>query len=313
MSASILQRGAGQRGRHGAPGAKTGRGDGGRQGEEKPKHRARAGREAPRGRPPDRGEAGASPGCFKARGARCDYSPATERKRSRSGCPPERGPAGRGRGREARQGEGGRPRTPAAKEAAALSHSHRAGEAWAGPAPSTRRGGRERGPGGSAPPHRGAHGGRGLHLPAGSHRPRAAEPRSLQQRPPPPRTEPETLLLPPARGSQPLLTGGRPPPPPPQVSRVRVAPRAAAGRREREPPRPPRGRLRAKWRREPETDTQERGRRASAAGHAPFRARPAHARPPGPGKRLASSPLRSLGEVAAPVVRRAARGAPREL
>lgn len=52
-------------------------------------------------------------------------------------------------------------------------------------------------------------------------------------------------------------------------------------------------------------------------GHAPFRARPARARAParaGEAARLLPPPSpRSLGEVAAPVVHRAARGASREL
>lgn len=108
LSASILQRGAGQRGRHGAPGAETGRGDGGGEEKKSPERQARAGREAPRGRPPTRGEAGASPGCLKARGPRCNYSPAIERKRGRSGRPPERGPAGRGWEGKGPGGEAGR-------------------------------------------------------------------------------------------------------------------------------------------------------------------------------------------------------------
>lgn len=220
-----------------------------------------------------------------------------ERKRGRSGCPPERGPAGRGRegaGRRGRARGAGPARRPRRKLPRSVTRTG-SGEAWAGPSPPTPLRGQGKGARGLSPASQGRPW-RPRPPPPGRQPPpargRAGPGRApLQQRPPPPpppRTEPETLLLPPAHGSQPLLTGGRPPPP--QVSRVRVAPRAAAGRREREPPRPPRGRLRAKWRREPETDTQDEGGggRDSAAATPPSApALRAHARPPALGKRLA--------------------------
>lgn len=181
-SASILQWGAGQRGRHGAPGAETGRGDGGGEEKKSPEHQARAGWEAPRGRPPTGGEAGASPGCLKAGGPRCNYFPATERKRGRSGRPPEQGPAGRGwegKGPGGEAGRGGqaphavhggscRPQSLAPGggglgRPSALTSARGAGKGGPG----------EWGGGRSVPPHRGAHGGHGLHLSVGSHRPPA--------------------------------------------------------------------------------------------------------------------------------------------
>lgn len=235
VSASILQRGAGQRGRHGAPGAETGRGD--VSSEERKSPRAGPGRG---GRRPEAGPRPARSRCLtrllEGEGRALQLFPGDGEKAEWVQAPPEpceerRG--GEGAGRRGRERGAGPARRPRRKLPRSVTRTGR-GEAWAGPAPSPRRGGRERGPRGSAPPHRGAHGGRGLHLPAGSHRPRATGPRSLQQQRtplPPPRTEPETLLLPPARGSQPRLTGGRPPPPPPlpQVSQVRVAPQRRGG------------------------------------------------------------------------------------
>lgn len=129
--ASILQRGAGQRGRHGAPGADTGRrlgaGDGGR-------------KESPStGEAPERGDAGTSPAAVTP-GDGKSAGPA----RLREG-------EGKGPGRE--EGAGRRPARQESRRAQSLaSERQRPGQAQ----------GRERGPGGSTPPHRGAHGGRGL-------------------------------------------------------------------------------------------------------------------------------------------------------
>lgn len=253
--------------------------------------------------------------------------------RAGPGAPPERGPAGRG-GEGARRRGGERGAGPARRPQRKLPRSvtrTRWGRPGQAQSPHPGEGADGQSPGGSAPPHGGAHGGRGLHLPAGSHRPRAGSPRSLRQPPPPPRTEPETLLLPPARGSQPLLTGGCPPPP--QVSRVRVARRRTAPRREGGS-----GRRRGRpWDvsalngdREPEPDTQEPGgggARPSRPPRAPFRARPAHAprrrhpgalaAPPRPARSTAGAVVSAGGQAPRPSRRpgdrcgTAERGAPR--
>lgn len=197
-SASILQRGAGQRGRHGAPGADAGRWVGAGDGE---------GRESPStGEAPERGDAGASPAAV---------TPGDGEPAGRPGCG-----EGKERGRDARRERGAGPH---AEKAAALSHSLRAAEARAGPGQG--KGSRGLSPASPGRPWRP----RPLHRPAGAATARAAGPRSLQQ-PRPPRAEPETLLLPlllllllllllPAAAA-PRGRRSRGPPP----SRVRVAP-----------------------------------------------------------------------------------------
>lgn len=158
-SASILQRGAGQRGRHGAPGALGW--SGGQRGKRKPEHR----------------------GGPRAGGRRCFAAAVTAGDGERAG--PARGGEGKERGRDARRERGAGPH---AKKAAALSHSLRAAEARAGP-------GQGKGSGGLSPASPGRPWRpRPLHRPAGAATARAAGPRSLQQ-PRPPRAEPETLLL----------------------------------------------------------------------------------------------------------------------
>lgn len=200
-SASILQREAGKRGRHGAPGALGW--SGGQRGKRKPEHRGG----------PRAGDAGASP---------LQLLLAMDSERGRPG-------EGKERGRDARRERGAGPHA----EKAALSHSLRAAEARAGP-------GHGKGSGGLSPvspgrPWRP----RPLHRPAGAATARAAGPRSLQQ-PRPPRTEPETLLLfffffscycsccprPAAAVARSRRSSGPPP------SRVRVAP----GRQDRARP-----------------------------------------------------------------------------
>lgn len=185
-SASILQRGNGQRGRHGAPRESRGAGPGG----ERREGRAREGR----GRP---------------------GNPRSESPRRR----------GRGKGRLS----GGRPRRQQPPRSVTRSGrarrpqpAARAGKGAAGLSPASQgRPWRPRPP----PPARQPPPARG----------RAALPQQ-QKRPPPPRGKPETLLLqlpPPAasphRGPPAASHGGAGA----EAARVRVAPRAAAGRRER--------------------------------------------------------------------------------
>lgn len=195
-SASILQRGAGQRGRHGAPRADAGRWVGAGDGE---------GRESPStAEAPERGDAGASPAAVTPG----DGEPA--------GPARVRGGEGKGPGRE--EGAGRRPARRESGRAQSLAPSGRgpgrpgAGKGVPGLSPAS--------PGRPWRP-------RPLHRPAGAATARAAGPRSLQQ-PRTPRAEPETLLLLPLLLLLLLLLllpaarSRRSPGPPP--SRVRVAP-----------------------------------------------------------------------------------------